>query len=394
MESMPKPSMESDDKLHIVMLPWLAFGHMIPFLELSKLIAQKGHTVSFISTPRNIDRLPKMPPNLAPLINLVKLQLPQVEKLPENAESTTDLPYDKVKYLKMAYDQLQQPMTQLLADMAPDLVIYDFAPYWLGPVAAKLGISSVLFSIFIAASLCFAGPIPVLKGEDDRTTPEDFTVTPKWIPFKSNIARFRLFEVKRVFDDVTSVDDENIPATYRFGAGIEACDVLAVRSSYEFEPEWLKLLQQIHQKPIIPIGLLPTTAYDSSDNGEAWTEIKEWLDKQSKRSVVYVAFGSEAKPNQAELTEIALGLELSELPFFWVLRNRSSVADTEVIELPNGFEERTKERGVVCTSWAPQLKILSHDSVGGFLSHSGLSSVVEAIQCKPLILLSSWRTQG
>ncbi|GMP25813.1 hypothetical protein CsSME_00002501 [Camellia sinensis var. sinensis] len=343
---MPKPSMESDDKLHIVMLPWLAFGHMIPFLELTKLIARKGRTVSF------------------------------VDKLPENAESTTDLPYDKVKYLKMAYDQLQQPMTQILADMAPDWVIYDLAPYWLGPVAAKLGISSVFFSISIAASLCFA-------------------VTPKWIPFKSNIACFRLFEVKRIFDDVASVDDENIPATYRFGAGIEACDVLAVRSTYEFEPEWLKLLQQIHQKPIIPIGLLPTTAYDISDNGEAWTEIKEWLDKQSMGSVVYVAFGSEAKPSQAELTEIAFGLELSELPFFWVLRNRLGVPDTEVIELPNGFEERTKERGVVCTSWAPQLKILSHDSVGGFLSHSGLSSVVEAIQFKkPLILLSSLADTG
>ncbi|THG08450.1 hypothetical protein TEA_023513 [Camellia sinensis var. sinensis] len=163
-------------------------------------------------------------------------------------QSTADLPYDKVKYLKMAYDQLQQPMTQLLADMAPDWVIYDFAPYWLGPVAAKLGISSVFFSIFIAATLCFVGPIPVLKGEDDRTTPR-----------------------------TSLVDDENIPGTYRLGAGIEACDVLAVRSSYEFEPEWLKLLQQIHQKPITPIGLLPTTAYDSSDNGEAWTEIKEWL---------------------------------------------------------------------------------------------------------------------
>ncbi|CAL5365126.1 unnamed protein product [Camellia sinensis] len=137
------------------MLPWLAFGHMIPFLELSKLIAQKGHRVSSVSTPRNIDRLPKMPPNLAPFINLVKLQFPQGEKLPENAESTADLPYDKVKYLKMAYDQLQQPMTQLLADMAPDWVIYDFEPYWLGPVAAKLGISSIFISIFIAATLCF-----------------------------------------------------------------------------------------------------------------------------------------------------------------------------------------------------------------------------------------------
>jgi hypothetical protein len=81
--------------------------------------------------------------------------------------------------------------------------------------------------------------------------------------------------------------------------------------------------------------------------------MKAWLDMQSKGSVVYVAFGSEAKPSQTELTEIAFGLEQSELPFFWVLRTRKGLADTEVIELPEGFEERTKERGVVCTSWAP-----------------------------------------
>ncbi|KAJ0660082.1 putative soyasaponin III rhamnosyltransferase [Helianthus annuus] len=50
---------EDDHKqLHVAMLPWLAFGHIIPFLELSKFIAQKGHKVSFLSTTRNIQRLP------------------------------------------------------------------------------------------------------------------------------------------------------------------------------------------------------------------------------------------------------------------------------------------------------------------------------------------------
>ncbi|KAK6775059.1 hypothetical protein RDI58_026060 [Solanum bulbocastanum] len=55
---------ENSKKMHIAVFPWLAFGHMIPYLELSKLIAQKGHKISFISTPRNIDRLPILPPNL------------------------------------------------------------------------------------------------------------------------------------------------------------------------------------------------------------------------------------------------------------------------------------------------------------------------------------------
>ncbi|CAL5365140.1 unnamed protein product [Camellia sinensis] len=281
--------------------------------------------------------------------------------------------------------------------MAPEWVIYDFAPYWLCPIASKLGISRAYFSIFIAASLCFLGHAPALMGltPDHRTKPEDFTLPPKWVPFESTVA-FRLFEINRVFDDVTTGDDENIPATYRVGATIEGCNVLAVRSSHEFEPEWLKLLQEIHQKPVIPVGQLPPilNSGDYDDNDE-WKAMKEWLDKQSKGSVVYVAFGSEAKPSQAEVTEIALGLELSKLPFFWALRTRRGLADTDVVELPDGFEDRMKGRGVVWTSWVPQLKILSHDSVGGFLSHSAWSPVVEAIQFeKALILLTFLAEQG
>ncbi|XP_059624119.1 UDP-glycosyltransferase 91A1-like [Cornus florida] len=397
MESIPHPTMAKPDKLHIAMIPWLAFGHIIPYLELAKLIAQKGHKISFLSTPRNIDRLPKLPPNLAPLINFIKLPLPHVDNLPENAESTSDLPYHKVKYLKIAYDLLQQPVTSFLESSAPDWVMHDFAPYWLGPIAARLNISSAFFTISIASSLVFLGPAKYMMGMHSDPKPikaEDFTVPPKWVPFKSTVA-FKLFEILRVFDEVVA-EDEEISGIYRFGASIDRCDVLALRSCYEFESEWLPIVEEIHRKPVIPVGQLPATAYHEDDHEDiAWREMKEWLDKQGKGLVVYVAFGSEAKPSQAELTEIALGLELSELPFLWALRKKRGMADTEVIELPEGFEERTRGRGLVRTRWVPQLRILSHDSVGGFLTHSGWSSVVEGIQFgRALILLTFLAEQG
>ncbi|MED6215618.1 putative UDP-rhamnose:rhamnosyltransferase 1, partial [Stylosanthes scabra] len=95
-------------KLHIAVFPWLAFGHIIPFFELAKLIAQKGHKISFISTPRNIKRLPKLPPNLQPLVELIELPLPHVQNLPQNAESTMDIPQHIIPYLKKAFDSLQE----------------------------------------------------------------------------------------------------------------------------------------------------------------------------------------------------------------------------------------------------------------------------------------------
>ncbi|KAF7831014.1 UDP-glycosyltransferase 91A1-like [Senna tora] len=378
-----------DKKLHIVMFPWLAFGHILPYLELAKLIAQKGHLISFVSTPRNIDRLPKLPPNLASHLQLIKLPLPKLHNLPDNAEATTDVPYNLVPFLKKAYDALEQPLARFLESSTPDWIFYDFAPYWAGPLASNLGIKTVFFIVFTASSMGFFGPPPDMMSTDPiRKKPEDLIVPPPWVPFSTTVA-FRYFEAMRIFGGFSGDPDSGVSDSYRAGAAIQNCDIVAIRTCSEFEPEWIQLLENIYRKPVLPVGQLPSTTCDDEEKNDTWRWVKDWLEKQRRGTVVYVAFGSEAKPSLEEVREIALGLEKSGLPFFWVLRTQRGPYDEDVLKLPDGFEDRTRGRGVVCTSWAPQLKILAHESVGGFLTHSGWSSVVEAIQNeKPLVLLT------
>ncbi|KAJ6812570.1 putative UDP-rhamnose:rhamnosyltransferase 1 [Iris pallida] len=63
--------------------------------------------------------------------------------------------------------------------------------------------------------------------------------------------------------------------------------------------------------------------------------------------------------------------------------------------LPWGFEERTRVCGKVVAVWLPQLRILAHPSVGGFLMHCGLGSIVESLQFgHPLVLLPVFGDQG
>ncbi|PRQ60230.1 putative hexosyltransferase [Rosa chinensis] len=90
-----------------------------------------------------------------------------------------------------------------------------------------------------------------------------------------------------------------------------------------------------------------------------------------------------------QLGEIAAGLERSDQRFLWVVRNppshNQSVAIAGQVDpdldylLPDGFLDRTKDRGLIVKSWAPQVAVLNHDSLGGFVSHCGWNSVLEAV---------------
>lgn len=101
----------------------------------------------------------------------------------------------------------------------------------------------------------------------------------------------------------------------------------------------------------------------------------QWLDEKlvQGRSVLYVAFGSQAEISSDQFKEIATGLEESEISFLWVVRKK------ELSKFDYSFEERVKERGLVVREWVDQTAILNHECVKGFMSHCGWNSVLESI---------------
>ncbi|KAL2504276.1 UDP-glycosyltransferase 91C1 [Abeliophyllum distichum] len=392
--------MEDDNNgvLHLVMFPWLAIGHLRPFFQLSKCLAREGHLISFISTPRNLLRLPKIPPDLVSRINLISLQFPKVDNLPEHVESSMDIPHNKEQHLKIAFDLLKSQIATFLENTRPktDWIVYDYASHWLPQLAADNGISRAYFSLFTAAFMAFLGPPSVLmSGEDGRSTAEDFAVVPKWIPFQSNIV-YRVYEMIKNMDSIPG-NESGTSDIIRFGIAIDGSDTVLFRTCVEFEPEWFNLVCQLYHKPVIPVGVLPPSLEDEDDefgSNEEWLKIKDWLDKQ--KSLVYVALGTEATLCKEEVHELALGLEQCGLPFFWVLRKPpTSAALGDFDMLPDGFQDRVKDRGMVCMKWAPQVKILSHPAVEGFLTHCGWNSVIEGLGFgRVLILLPVMNDQG
>nr|XP_023895378.1 anthocyanidin 5,3-O-glucosyltransferase-like [Quercus suber]POE57456.1 anthocyanidin 5,3-o-glucosyltransferase [Quercus suber] len=132
--------------------------------------------------------------------------------------------------------------------------------------------------------------------------------------------------------------------------------------------------------PIFCIGpLISNTNQDGEEH-----ECLNWLNSQPSRSVVFLCFGSLGSFSEKQLKEIAVGLANSGQRFLWVVRNPPPDKDKDpnLDELlPKGFLERTKGKGFVVKQWAPQVAVLSHDSVGGFVTHCGWNSVLEAVCC-------------
>ncbi|KAJ9158863.1 hypothetical protein P3X46_024407 [Hevea brasiliensis] len=137
--------------------------------------------------------------------------------------------------------------------------------------------------------------------------------------------------------------------------------------------------------PVYCIGPLIMT----KNQTDGVTECLTWLDSQPSQSVIFLCFGSLGLFSKEQLREIAIGLERSGQRFLWVVRNPPSNSQRLAISaqpdpdlnslLPDGFLDRTKERGLVVKLWAPQVAVLNHNSVGGFVTHCGWNSVLEAV---------------
>ncbi|KAH7843425.1 hypothetical protein Vadar_016504 [Vaccinium darrowii] len=139
--------------------------------------------------------------------------------------------------------------------------------------------------------------------------------------------------------------------------------------------------------PIYPVGPVLHLSKDTNQEEEEM-EIIRWLDDQLPSSVVFLCFGSRGSFDGDQVMKIAKVLEQTGHRFLWSLRQPPPKGKIEMPSeyqdlnqvLPKGFLERTANIGKVI-GWAPQVAVLSHKAVGGFVSHCGWNSTLESLWC-------------
>ncbi|KAJ4849689.1 hypothetical protein Tsubulata_006714 [Turnera subulata] len=241
-------------QLHVVMYPWIAYGHLISFLHLSNKLAERGTSYRFFP-----------------------VAIPQVHGLPPGAETNSDVPSHLVNHLFDAFDKTKPQVQSYLNDLKPDLVFYDKA-YCIPDLGRGRidGFKSVNYTTAhpIAVAFCITPSRELEKEINDSV--EILLKPPPGFP--SPVICLKRHEAQRLVP----------PLFFKCGqltfydwltTSLREADAVAIRSYREIDGPLCDYIAQEYAKPMLLTGpLLPKALpEESSLEGEKW--VISWLNK-------------------------------------------------------------------------------------------------------------------
>nr|UXB92753.1 glycosyltransferase [Helleborus thibetanus] len=360
---------------HLVIFPFMAQGHTLPLLDLSKAFSRQGIKVTIITTPSNAPSI-KTYVNNHSHVHLKELTFPSVQGLPKGCENTADLPSMEflVSFL-YATKALQLPFHHVLQDMSdsgclPLCVISDFFLGWTLDICRSFGIPRLVFHGMSVLSMAISKTVWMHKPHLTVASVSDPLHLPGLnLPFTLTTADLP--------DSLRTPHQDDPFSKYVSEAGQADAESwgIVVNSFVELEQPHVTSLESFYTNGAKAWFLGPLLLYNDTNNinSKRTPDCIKWLTEQAlPASVIYVSFGTQADVSDAQLDEVAWGLEMSGYPFLWVVRSTTWCP-------PNGMEDRVSDRGLIVKDWVDQRRILGHRSTGGFLSHCGWNSVLESL---------------
>uniref|UniRef100_A0A6N2KTK9 Glycosyltransferase N-terminal domain-containing protein n=1 Tax=Salix viminalis TaxID=40686 RepID=A0A6N2KTK9_SALVM len=372
-------SISTSSPPHVLIFPFMAQGHTLPLLDLSRALASRGTRITIITTPANAPFiLSKSSTHTA--ISLSIIPFPKVEELPEGCENVNHLPSPDlfVPFINAA-KQLKQPFEDVLKELCdsdsttPICVISDmFLPWTVDSC-----------SLFDTPRIVFSG-MGVLPSVLER-------IVSLHVPCISSLLHSEPINLPSVpfplnktdFPDIVWRGDDKhpiLPIVSEIRQAEHNSWGYVVNSFEELEGDHVAAFEnQKGTKALLvgPLLLHDQSGKDSMNPGSKNVDQKQfspyikWLDQKMEGAgpgtVIYVAFGSQSYMTDSQTEEIALGLEMAGQPFIWVVRSRTWVP-------PVGWEDRIKGRGLAIRDWVDQRGILKHPAIGGV---GGLVMIVQ-----------------
>ncbi|MBA0722295.1 hypothetical protein Golax_002980 [Gossypium laxum] len=379
------------NQIHAMFFPYMAPGHMMPMVDMARMFAAFGAKVTIIITTMNALRIKNVIDRDVKLgrdITLEIISLPSTEVgLPEGCENVVSAPTPEMSIkLFHAIELLQPKIKKLFSDLHPDCIVSDSLCPWTLDIANELGIARIAFNGSGFFNLCLLENITLYEPHKSIESETETFVVPG-LPHEVKLTRSQLPDIVKAKNKFSELFDK-LRESQRKSFGV------LMNSFYELEPGYADHCRNvlgIKAWHIGPVSLINRDTVDKVDRGEKTSISKHdcinWLDCKKPRSVLYICFGSLTRFNKKQTTEIAYALEASGHPFIWVVGKVLKTSNDEFEDeeqelwLPQGFEDKIKEngQGLLIRGWAPQVLILEHEAIGGFLTHCGWNSILEGI---------------
>ncbi|KAL8245199.1 hypothetical protein R6Q59_011457 [Mikania micrantha] len=376
---------QEPNQLHFLVVPIGSPGHYIPTMDMAKILAQHGVRVTIVTTPVNAIRFGSILDQAIQSglpISFLEFQLSYMKfGIPEGCESMDDLPNMGLAHdLFLAHSSLQQEVEQYIETLnpRPNCILSSTYLLWTGETAKKFQIPRIVFD----GMNCFTqmcNYVLYLSKVYESVNESDSFVLPG-LPDRIELTRSQLsFAFNSGSTDVKDfIEKLRVSESEAYG--------IVINSFQELEQEYANAYQKVKEDKAWCIGPLSLCHKDASEKVQRGNKSSidknkciKWLDSQENKSVIYVCLGSISRLEPAQLIELALALESSKKPFIWVVRAGHKTEKIENWIDEEGFEERTKDRGLLIHGWAPQLLVLSHPAIGAFLTHCGWNSALEGI---------------
>nr|AFJ52935.1 UDP-glycosyltransferase 1 [Linum usitatissimum] len=373
---------------HFVLIPYLSQGQLIPTIDLAKILALRHSTVTIITTPINAARfsptLHRAVSKSGLDIRVLTLPFPAARfGLPDGCENRDVLPsFNLFKNFSDAVRTLEQPASDLISglDPSPSCIIASQAMHWTTEIASRLKIPRLIFDGTSCFTLSCSHNLQVSKVYEEVSESEPFVV-----PGLPHRVEFTRAQLSGLFNPGAHLDVSEIRE--KISESVDKAYGVVFNSFEELEPEYVTECRKIRGERKIwcvgPASLCNTDDPDKAERGNKPSSDERnclrWLDSWPEKSVIYACLGSLNRITPSQSAELALGLESTNRPFVWVIRGGYKKEEIEIWISESGFESRVKNRGLLIRGWAPQVLILSHRSIGGFLTHCGWNSTLEGV---------------
>ncbi|RCV34604.1 hypothetical protein SETIT_7G172200v2 [Setaria italica] len=379
--------MESATKAHFVLFPWTGtISHVIPMTDLGCLLASHGAEVTIVTTPVNAAIARSRVDRARAAITVTSIPFPAADAgLPEGCERLDLLrsPADVPRFFVANKGHGEAVARHCLHEAPrrqPSCVISGMCQTWALGLARELGVPCYVFHGFGAfALLCIEYLYEHRPHEAAASDDEPFDV-PALPQFRCRLSTRQL---PPHFLPPASVGGKALQGMREFDV---AADGVVVNTFEELERGSAALLAEAtgNGKKVFavgPVSLCRSRGLDlQSTSGDA-RRCMEWLDAKEPRSVVYVSFGSGGRMAPAQLMQLGMALVSCPSPVLWLIKGADSLPG----DVKEWLCENTDADGVasskclVVRGWAPQVAILAHPAVGGFMTHCGWGSTLEAV---------------